>query len=151
MFPFGNYLCVIEASGQQIMDALEWGVHKLPGEFGGFLQVSGLTYEIDSTIPSGCKADENSLMIGIEGERRVKNVKVGGETIDPGKLYTVASTDYVLLLNGDGSTAFDGAKLLQDCVKLDAQMLIEYITGTLGGEIGAQYADLTGEDRIVIK
>ena len=57
----------------------------------------------------------------------------------------------LLLLNGDGLTAFDGAKVLLDSVKLDSQMLIEYITSTLGGEIGAQYADLTGEDRIVIK
>ena len=78
-------------------------------------------------------------------------MKVGGEPIDPGKLYTVASTDYVLLLNGDGLTAFDGAKVVLDSVKLDSQMLIEYITETLGGEIGGQYADLTGEDRIVVK
>ena len=151
VLPFGNNLSAVEASGQQILDALEWGAQKVPGEFGGFLQVSGLTYEIDSTIPSGCKADENNFQTDIEGERRVKNVKVGGEPIDPGKLYTVASTDYVLLLNGDGLTAFDGAKVLLDSVKLDSQMLIEYITETLGGEIGGQYADLTGEDRIVVK
>ena len=34
--PFGNSLTVIEATGQQVLDALEWSVHSLPGEFGGF-------------------------------------------------------------------------------------------------------------------
>ena len=33
--PFGNSLCVAEVTGQQILDALEFGVSKLPGEFGG--------------------------------------------------------------------------------------------------------------------
>ena len=41
--PFGNALCVVEATGQQILDALEWGARNVPGENGGFLQVSGLT------------------------------------------------------------------------------------------------------------
>ena len=150
LFPFGNYLCVIEATGQQILDALEWGVQKIPGEFGGFLQVSGMSYEVDASVPSGCKSDENNMQTVIEGPRRVSNVKVGGEPIDPQKLYTVASTDYVLLSNGDGLTAFDGAKLLQDRVKLDVQLLIEYITGDLAGEVGAGYLDLAGDGRIVI-
>ena len=42
--PFGNSMCVIEVTGQQILDALEWGAHAMPGENGGFLQVAGLTY-----------------------------------------------------------------------------------------------------------
>ena len=150
VFPFGNYLCVIEATGQQILDALEWGSKGIPGEFGGFLHVSGMTYEIDASVKSGCKADDNNMQIGIEGPRRVKNVMIGGEPLDPAKTYTVASSDYVLLSNGDGLTAFDGCKVLQDRVKLDIQLLIEYIVDDLGGEIGAEYLELTGQDRIVI-
>ena len=45
---------------------------------------------------------------------------------------------------------FDGAPLLQDRVKLDNQVLIDYITETLEGVIGEEYEDLTGEGRIVI-
>ena len=148
--PFGNAMCVIEVKGQQILDALEWGARKVPGENGGFLQVSGLSYEIHSYIPDPCKADENTMFAGIEGERRVQNVLIGGEPIDPEATYTLASHDYMLLNNGDGFTAFDGAKLLQDRVKLDNQVLIDYITETLGGVIGEEYEDLTGQGRIVI-
>ena len=148
--PFGNELCVIEVTGQQLLDALEWGVSAVPDQFGGFLQVSGLTYEIDVSVPSGCGKDENNMMTGVEGARRVKNVTVNGEPLDPEKNYTVAGTDYTLLDNGDGHTAFDGAAVLQKGVMLDSQVLIEYITETLGGEIGEKYADPYGDGRIRI-
>ena len=150
VFPFGNYLCVVEATGQQIVDALEWGVRSIPQENGGFLQVSGLSFEIDVSVSSGCQADDNSMFAGVSGERRVRNVTVNGEAIDLQKTYTVAGTDYLLLDHGDGQTAFDGAKLLQDCVKLDNQVLIDYIAEALGGAIGAQYADPYGDGRITI-
>ena len=148
--PFGNAMCVIEVSGQQILDALEWGSRSIPGELGGFLQVAGLTYEIHSYIESGCVTDENGMFAGVEGERRVKNVMIHGEPIDPAATYTLASHDYMLLNNGDGYTMFAGCKLLQDRVKLDNQVLMDYIIDDLGGVIGEQYEDPYGEGRIVI-
>ena len=148
--PFGNAMCVIEVKGQQILDALEWGAHAIPGENGGFLQVSGLTYEIHSYIESPCKSDENSMFAGIEGERRVQNVMIDGKPIDPEATYTLASHNYMLLDHGDGYTMFDGAPLLQDSVKLDNQVLIDYITENLGGVIGEEYEDPTGDGRIMI-
>ena len=45
---------------------------------------------------------------------------------------------------------FDGATVLKSRVKLDNQVLIDYISGTLGGVVGRQYESLTGQDRIVI-
>lgn len=150
VFPFSNEMCVIEATGQMILDALEWGAHGLPGENGGFLQVSGIHYEIDVSVPSGCVVDENGMCVGIEGERRVRNVMIGGEPLDPAKTYTLAGIGYILLEHGDGYTAFDGAEVLQHRVKLDNQLLIEYIEEELGGEIGEAYADPYGQGRITI-
>ena len=148
--PFGNSLCVIEVTGQQILDALEWGCRAVPSEEGGFLQVSGLSYEIHSTVESGCQKDEKGMFAGIEGERRVRNVMVGEEPLDPDAVYTLAGTDYWLLDNGDGFTMFNGAPVLQDRVKLDNQVLIDYITESLGGVIGEEYEDPYGQGRIVI-
>ncbi len=148
--PFGNEMCVIEVTGQQVLDALEWGARAVPSENGGFLQVAGLTYEIHSYIESSCTSDENGMFTGVEGERRVKNVLVGGEPIDPEATYTLASHNYMLLEKGDGYTMFEGAKILQNCVKLDNQVLIDYITDFLGGVIGPEYEELTGQGRIVI-
>ena len=150
VFPFGNELCVIEVTGQQILDALEWGARNIPGESGAFLQVSGMSYTVDASVPSGCISGETGLCEGIEGARRVKDVTIGGAPLDPGKIYTLAGMNYTLVNNGDGYTAFDGAELLQDCVKLDNQLLIDYIVDTLGGVIGEEYADPYGQGRITI-
>ena len=148
--PFGNSLSMIEATGRQILDALEWGAREVPGETGGFLQVSGLTYEICTYVESSCVRDENGLFLRIDGARRVRNVLVDGVPIDPEKTYTLAAYDYMLQDNGDGYTMFDGAPLLLDRVKLDNQVLIDFITGTLGGQIGAEYADPCGQGRITV-
>ena len=149
--PFGNSLTVIEATGQQVLDALEWSVHAMPGEFGGFDHVAGLTFEFDATIPSPCTQDDHGFFTGMqEGvERRVRNVLVAGEPIDPAKLYKVVSHDYQLLDKGDGYTMFEGATVLQESVKLDNQVLIDYITGTLGGVVGEGYENPYGQGRIV--
>ena len=148
--PYGNYLCVVEVTGQQILDALEWGARVAPGENGGFLQVSGLSYEIDCSAASPCVGDEYGMFVKIEGARRVRNVLVGGEPIDPKKTYTLAGHNYMLLEKGDGFTMFEGAKLLQNCVKLDNQVLIDYVLDSLGGVIGEEYKNPYGQGRIVI-
>ncbi len=150
VFPFQNQVAVIRATGRQILDGLEWGARLVPDENGGFMQVSGLCYEIDVSIPSGCQKDENGMMNGIEGERRVRRATVNGQPLDPEKVYTVASTDYYILDRGDGYTAFEGAEVLQNQFKLDSQLLIDYIVDDLGGVIGEEYADPYGQGRIVI-
>ena len=150
VLPFQNGICVIKATGQQILDALEWGARNIPGESGGFLQVSGLMYEIYAGVPSGCIADGNGMMTGIEGERRVRNVMIDGVPIDPEKTYTIAGTDYTLIDNGDGYTAFDGAAVVVENAGLDSQVMIDYITDSLGGVIGTEYEDPYGQGRITI-
>ena len=49
VYPFGNHVSMREVRGQQLLDALEWGVKDVPGGFGGFLQVSGISYEFAPT------------------------------------------------------------------------------------------------------
>ena len=146
--PFGNMLTVIEVTGQQVLDALEWGAHMAPNENGGLLQVAGLTYEIHTYIDSSCKVDEKGAFAGVTGKYRVKNVFVGGEPLDLNKTYTLASHNYMLIDQGDGFTMFGSSKILQNSVKLDNQVLIDYITETLGGVIGEEYADPYGQGRI---
>lgn len=148
--PFGNAMCVVEATGQQILDALEKSVSKLPDENGGFLHVSGLTFTVDMSVPSTVVVDDKGNFVEVSGERRVKDVKVGGEDIDPAKTYTLASHNYMLKSGGDGFNMFINDKLLQDEVMLDNQVLITYITENLGGVIGEEYAEPYGQGRITI-
>ena len=71
------------------------------------------------------------MFLRAEGERRVKNVLVGGEPIDPERIYTLACHDYIRFEGGDGFSMFRGAPVLLDRVKLDNQVLIDYIVDTL--------------------
>ena len=148
--PFGKYLCMVEATGQQILDALEWTSRDVPDENGGFLQVSGLTYEIHTYIKSSAIGDEKGNFVGVNGEYRVKNVMIGDEPLDVNKTYTVASDSFLLKSGGDGTNCFIHDPVLLDEIKLDFQTVIDYITDTLGGSVGEEYADIWGEGRIVI-
>ena len=147
--PFGNIMCMVEVKGQQILDALEFGARNNPGENGGFLHVSGLTYEIHTYIESTAQTDENGMFTEVTGEYRVKNVMVGGEPLDVNKTYTLASHNYMLKSAGDGYSMFAGAKLLIDETLIDNQVLITYITVNLGGVVGEEYANPYGQGRIV--
>ena len=148
--PFGNEMCVVECTGQEILDALELGCSKLPAESGGFLHVSGMTYTIDLNVESTVKLDENGMFVEVEGERRVKDVTVGGEPLDPEKTYTLASHNYKLKNCGDGYSMFADNVFLQDSVMIDNQVLINYIVDVLGGTVGEEYADPYGQGRITI-
>ncbi len=146
--PFGNVMCMVEVTGQQILDALEWGARNVPEENGGFLQVSGLTYEIHTYVPTSVTSDENGMFTGVAGEYRVKNVTVGGEPLDVAKTYKLASHNYMLKSAGDGYSMFKGANLLIDETLIDNQVLITYITTELGGVVGEEYANPYGQGRI---
>ena len=148
--PYGNMICVVDATGQQIIDALEWGARSLPDENGAFLQVSGLTYEIDMSVESSCTYDMDGMFTGVEGDYRVKNVRVGGEPIDPEKTYMVASHSYLLKDCGDGYTMFKESQMILDEVILDNQVLINYITRAMDGVVDEKYANPYGEGRIAI-
>lgn len=148
--PFGNALCVVEATGQEILDALEMGVRNLPSENGGFLQVSGISFEIDMSVESTVETNDKGLFVKVSGARRVKNVMVGDAPIDPAATYTLASHNYMLKESGDGINMFADNVLLQDSVLIDNQVLIKYITEHLNGVVGEEYSEPYGQGRITI-
>ena len=150
--PFGNTACKIEVTGEQLWTALEIGSAACPGESGGFLQVSGIEYTINTAIPTPARFNENKEFVKLEGEHRVTDVKVNGEPLDVNKTYTLGGHNYMLINGGDGYTVFKGSKILAQEVAIDNEVLIKYITGTLNGVVGADsiYANPTGAGRIKI-
>lgn len=157
--PFGNMACLAEVSGQQILDALEMGARFVgTAENGGFLQVSGLKYTINTAIPSSVVTDDTGAFVEVSGARRVSDVQVENretvayEALDPNATYTLASHNYMLKQGGDGFTMFgaDNINLLKDETMVDSEVLIDYISDTLGGTIGQEYADPYGQGRITI-
>lgn len=151
VFPFGNMGCVAEVRGQQIKDALEMASKNSPKESGGFLQVSGLTYTIDTSAPESVQLDDKGNFIKVAGPYRVTDIMVDGQPLDAGKTYTVASHNYMLKAGGDGMTMFAGSKILRDEVMADVDILSAYISANLKGNVGRDYADPHGQGRITVK
>jgi len=116
MHPFGNTVTKVEMTGQLLLDALTWGVSKLPATAGHFPQISGMTMTVDLTGPT---------------RERVKNVMVAGRPLDLARTYTVALPDYVLN-GGDGYTMFPGpVKVLTtaEAGELMVTALEKYVAG----------------------
>lgn len=149
--PFGNEICVVELSGQTILDALEFGARLYPLESAAFLQVSGIRYEIDTKVPSGVKTTDDGMFDSVEGEYRVKNVTVEGLPLDLEHYYTLAGPDYFLKKGGDGFTMLQHNTMLQDSIMADYQVIVVYLTEYLNGTVGRAYANPYGDGRITIK
>ena len=93
-FAIGGFLCVI---------ALEVSVSFLPYEDGTFMQVSGMKFEVDASVPSPVVLDEVELFSHVaDAPRRVGGLQIldkeSGEylPVDLDKRYTLASFSYLL-------------------------------------------------------
>lgn len=151
--PWGNDMAMVKATGQQIVNALEMGAKDCPAESGGFLNVSGLTYVIDTNVASPVVTDEKGAFVEVKdgAERRVKNVMVAGQPIDLAKTYTVASSAYILGNDGDGFTMFHGAQNMLKGSLIDSEALIQYVEKNLNGVIGNQYKQTEGRITVIYK
>ena len=158
---FGNVACLLNISGQQLLDALEWGAKDAATdgskECGGFLQVSGIKYEINTEIPSTVQKDEKGVWTGgPTGEYRVRNVQIldraTGEykPLDLSAKYNLAGYNYTLRNLGDGFAMFAGAVNVLDYVMEDYMVLANYVKSFENGEIPQTYAELTGQGRITL-
>ena len=161
---FGNVACLQTITGQQIVDALEWGARQAPDvQVGGFLHVSGLKYTIDASVTSSVQADDKGVWTGAPtGEYRVKDVQVynketqSWEPIDLAASYNLAGYNYTLRDLGDGFAMFDGAVNVLDYVMEDYMVLANYVKSFPVNEQGlheipaddARYANVNGEGRI---
>lgn len=94
-------------------------------------------------IESSVKVDEKNQFVSVEGERRVSNVQIVGEPLDPKKEYTLTGSSYTLT-GGDGYTMFKDAELVSMTMLSENEALMKYIEESLDGVIPAKYQDATG-------
>ncbi len=155
VMPFGNMTYTATMTGQQLMDALEFSVSSLPELFGGFLQVSGMKFNVNPNIPSPVVMDfENDLFSHVgDGERRVSNLQILDtesdtyQDVDLNHTYTIASFDYLILEFGN-SGILRYADPIDTYFGTDLETLIFFIEETLGGVIGSEYENVEGRINI---
>ena len=133
--PFGGAIGVVEANGRQILDALEFGAQAVgQGEFGGFIQVAGLSYAVDVTVKSSLRVDATGSWTAgpSNGLYRVKDVKVYNRKtgafvpLDANATYRVAGNAFTLVEGGDGFAMFRSAKKIENGLATDYLVLAEY-------------------------
>ena len=141
--PYFNEIAKASVSGQMILDALEFGLSFFPDDFGGFPQVSGITYSVNTGIGSSVQMNEKKQFICVDGEYRVSDVKIDGKDLDPGSEYTLAIPMYTLT-GGDGYTMFTEADILEVLPLADNELFAKYIEENLEGVIPEKYAEPQG-------
>lgn len=94
IFPFGNHLQAVEINGKTIREMLENSVSHYPETFGGFLQVSGISFSFDPNKKVG---------------NRVGEIYVNDKLLDDNATYTMATVDFLL----DGGDDYECLKALQ--------------------------------------
>jgi 2',3'-cyclic-nucleotide 2'-phosphodiesterase (5'-nucleotidase family) len=95
---FGHKAVKLEVTGAQLLAALENGLSQLQQGAGRFPQVSGMAI---AYAPQG------------EAGKRVREVKVGGQDLDPARKYTLVTNDF-LAGGGDGYSMLKEARPLVD-------------------------------------
>ena len=154
VFPFNNRVVTAEVTGQILLDMLEMGVMNYPNEDGSFPSMSGLTFSLNTAIPSSVKVDENGFFTKVDGEYRVHDVKVLSEdgtykALELDNTYVLAGVNYFLLDYGGGMSMLKNAKILDGEGTLDVEILERYISDHLGGKIGDEYAEPQGRITLV--
>ena len=171
---FGNVACLQTITGQQLLDALEWGARSAGTgeECGGFLHVSGITYKVDTEWASSVQMDEKGVWIGAPtGGYRVHDVMVYNketneyEPLDLTANYNLAGYNYTLRDLGDGFNMFSGAVNVLDYVMEDYMVLANYVQAFENATVEAtnspllakyagmklDYSTLAGSGRIVFE
>lgn len=148
VLPFNNSVVLAQVSGQTIKDMMELTLMSYPGEDGAFPHLSGLTFSVNTSIPSSVVINEYGEFSGVDGQYRVYDLKVYNseaeayEDIDLNATYTLAASNYYLIELGSGMKMLESAKILQNEGLLDAEALEKYITEKLGGTVGEEYAEV---------
>nr|WP_307775101.1 bifunctional UDP-sugar hydrolase/5'-nucleotidase [uncultured Cetobacterium sp.] len=110
VLPFGNYVITKEITGANLQKAVEHGLREYPNSLGGMAQIAGMTVKFNVKNPA---------------YRRVLEIKVGDKKLDPNKVYTVATNDF-MAAGGDGYSSLATGKEVAHYGGLD-EVLIEYI------------------------
>lgn len=151
VLPWSSNIVKLEVSGQQLLDCLEMGARLWPEQCGGFIQTSGLTYSIDTSVTPSVVTTEDGLFERVDGAYRVTDVYVGEEKLNPDKTYTLAVDEYYYLSDGDGMTMFKECKALVGAEKqvIDHDLVVGWLN-KLGGKITEEYENPEGQGRIRI-
>ena len=122
----------------QLLKALEASTYCTPTAIGGFPQVSGITFTVDTTKAYD-RGDlyPGSTYYGPKSIQRVSIQTVGGKAFDKNATYTIATNDF-MAAGGDTYYAFAAASVNYDLGLPMDEVVMDYITDELDGVVTAE-------------
>ena len=87
--------------------------------------------------------DDRNQFVSVDGKRRVSDVRINDEALDPEKVYTLTGNAF-LLSGGDGYTMFKDAKAVTMTTLTDIDVMVKYIEEELDGVIPDTYKEISG-------
>ena len=153
VLPFINYVCTVQTTGADLLEALEAARCQSPEELGAFPQVSGITMTVDTRVPfeEGEEYPGSTYFAPAAPGSRVTIHDVGGRGFSPDETYVVAATDF-LCAGGDTYYAFaaQAQETMASIGYLQSDCLRYYLEEGCGGEVPEEYADAAGQGRVTI-
>lgn len=150
VLPFGNTIAVVYVKGYELLEALEASTYCTPISLGGFPQVAGLDFTIDTTKAYD-KADSTypgSTYYGPKSINRVTINSVNGEKFDENATYAVITNNFVAA-GGDTYYAFASASSQFDTGIVLDEAVMSYITTVLNSTVGEEYKDPQGRIHVI--
>ena len=152
VLPHGNTLSVDYVSGAELLEVLEASTFITPEPSGGFPQVAGIKFTIDTTKEYDAGSEyPNSTYKAPKSITRVSIDEINGQPFDEHTTYAVITSDF-LTAGGDSYYMLKKANDERDGINIGIpldQVVIEYVSEALQGKIGLEYANAQG--RITIK
>ena len=150
VLPFGNTITVVYVTGAELLEALEASTYCTPTAVGGFPQVAGIEFTVDTTkaYDSNAETYPASTYYGPASINRVTINNVNGREFDENATYAVITNDF-MAAGGDTYYAFASSENKFDTgIPLD-EAVMAYITDSLGGVVGEDYATPKGRIHII--
>ena len=138
-------LITVYATGAEILNFLEAAYQHLPRASSDFAHLSGITLVLDSNGTASVITDETGAFAGIEGDRRVTDVRIGDIPLLAEETYTVTYSgafSYHI-----GSILEDNAFVSETAVS-NRGAVMAYIADSLSGAVGEDYKNPFGDERI---
>jgi len=149
IFPFGNNVSMVTITGSQLLEILEASTFCTPETLGGFPQVAGIKYTLDTTVPyeNGAQYPDSTYYAPAKPGSRVTIESVNGKAFDPNANYTVAVNSFQA---EGGDTYYQLTQGSYSCNTeiLDCDSLIQYVQH-LNNVIGKEYAEPQGRITII--
>ena len=138
VLPFGNTVSVVYVTGDELLEALEASTYCAPDALGGFPQVSGIKFTVNTAVPfAQGEAYPDSTYYSPAAIGRVTIESINGKPFSTKDTYAVVTNNFVAA-GGDTYYVFGNSTNQFDTGIVMDEAVIDYVQTELGGKITAE-------------